>query len=334
MSLLLVGCSETSATGEPDSAGTTSDSLSSDGSGDAGCTVGEVIQRDCNTCLCTNGSFVCTELDCRDPGDLEACLAGCPIGCPAPTLQPCANDGERYCNACVIGCNGLHVVPKADLCDGTSCWQGETFDSGCNTCTCSADGLSYTCTDRDCAAVAECKAACGDGCPAQEFQLCGTDDLLYCGACDMACLGISAAPDRSRCGFCDLPAGDPAAVAFSLHNVASDCIFDPYGSDVVGSVSDETSYYGIFKCFGDSGSGINWGTSRLVGVKADEHADPSVTGVFAVDGEIVVYLATTPHCQGDAPRTKQLLLLLPKDNRLVKTVVCVAGVCPPGPPPP
>ncbi len=54
-----------------------------------------------------------------DLPDIEDCLAGCGVGCPAPEFQPCASDGNFYCNTCIIGCYGLDVL------DPVSCAPGE-----------------------------------------------------------------------------------------------------------------------------------------------------------------------------------------------------------------
>ena len=42
--------------------------------------------------------------------------ASCGEGCPAPDAQPCASDGNRYCNSCEITCRGLQVVSD-NVCD-------------------------------------------------------------------------------------------------------------------------------------------------------------------------------------------------------------------------
>ncbi len=53
-----------------------------------------------------NGGSIPVCLNDED-ADVDSCVADCPLGCPAPSSRPCASDGERYCNACVIECHGL-----------------------------------------------------------------------------------------------------------------------------------------------------------------------------------------------------------------------------------
>lgn len=46
---------------------------------------------------------------------------------------------------------------------------------------------------------APCIEACGVGCPAPEFQVCGDDGTLDCTECWMVCAGVGRAEDRSVC---------------------------------------------------------------------------------------------------------------------------------------
>jgi hypothetical protein len=46
----------------------------------------------------------------------EQCIEDCGDGCPAPEFQPCASDGQRYCNECVIACKELTVADDAATC--------------------------------------------------------------------------------------------------------------------------------------------------------------------------------------------------------------------------
>jgi hypothetical protein len=47
----------------------------------------------------------------------QECLAECGEACPAPELQPCASNGQRYCNECVIACYGLSVASDSSTCE-------------------------------------------------------------------------------------------------------------------------------------------------------------------------------------------------------------------------
>ena len=50
---------------------------------------------------------------CESEDSEPSCIEDCGDGCPAPQSQPCASDGQRYCNACVIQCKGLTVVEES-----------------------------------------------------------------------------------------------------------------------------------------------------------------------------------------------------------------------------
>jgi hypothetical protein len=55
--------------------------------------------------------------DDSDADALDACLMACGVGCPAPEFQPCASDGARYCNTCIIACYGLTEAAPS-VCEG------------------------------------------------------------------------------------------------------------------------------------------------------------------------------------------------------------------------
>jgi hypothetical protein len=48
--------------------------------------------------------------------DVEQCLAECPLGCPAPEYQICGEDGNLYCNECVMNCQGVEVAEDPSIC--------------------------------------------------------------------------------------------------------------------------------------------------------------------------------------------------------------------------
>ena len=121
---------------------------------------------DCANVLC-DVDELCSEGTCSTPSDEEACLSECGAGCPAPEFQPCASDGRTYCNECTITCKGLTVADDASTCSQ----QAEE----------------------------ECIAACGDGCPAPEFQICASDGERYCNDCVVGCKGLTTAEDASSC---------------------------------------------------------------------------------------------------------------------------------------
>jgi hypothetical protein len=50
-------------------------------------------------------------------GDVEDCLFGCGVGCPAPEFQICGADGQLYCNSCYMGCLGIAPASQRSVCD-------------------------------------------------------------------------------------------------------------------------------------------------------------------------------------------------------------------------
>jgi hypothetical protein len=87
--------------------------------------VGETFKRDCNTCTCTVGGAVCTEMACL-AGDGGADVSPSPVDAgPAP-------DGLVVCTY-----NGTTLLP------------GESVFDGCNTCSCGESGV-LMCTARAC----------------------------------------------------------------------------------------------------------------------------------------------------------------------------------------
>ncbi len=121
---------------------------------------------ECVNVLCDLDSL-CRGGSCAVPQTEETCLDACGDGCPAPGEQPCASDGQNYCNTCTIECKGLTVAEDASTCDQ----QTEQ----------------------------ECLDACGDGCPALEFQPCASDGELYCNGCTIECKGLTVEADSSTC---------------------------------------------------------------------------------------------------------------------------------------
>eukprot|EP01060_Flectonema_neradi_P037236 TRINITY_DN743_c1_g1_i1.p1 TRINITY_DN743_c1_g1~~TRINITY_DN743_c1_g1_i1.p1 ORF type:complete len:542 (+),score=81.02 TRINITY_DN743_c1_g1_i1:34-1659(+) len=140
------------------------------------CKDGETKQMDCNTCLCRNGVFVCTEVDCPLPPvprptcqtlrcevdfvcvDSTNDAATC-VRVDRPTLPPtpapgltCGGLAAAQCPAgydCVLNCPAgtLHCEGTC-VKSGSTCTDGETKKVDCNSCTC-ISGV-FVCTDADC----------------------------------------------------------------------------------------------------------------------------------------------------------------------------------------
>ena len=97
--------------------------------------------------------------DAGTDGGIQACFDACGVGCPAPQYWVCGQSGDRYCNSCIAGCHSDPVV---------TCPQS---DAGV------ADGGQ----------LLACLTACGVGCPAPQYWVCGQSGERYCNSCIAAC---------------------------------------------------------------------------------------------------------------------------------------------------
>jgi hypothetical protein len=75
-------------------------------------------KRYCNECVigCRDLQVADDATSCETETE-EQCIESCGEGCVAPEFQPCASDGNTYCNECVIECKGL-TVEGAETCGG------------------------------------------------------------------------------------------------------------------------------------------------------------------------------------------------------------------------
>jgi len=182
---------------------------------------GENGQKYCNECVmaCYQVSLAEDPATCEDTS-LEDCLFACPIGCPSPEYWPCASDGQKYCNECIMGCYGVEPASDPAICEqsinpeeciancGIGCpapeyWlcasDGELY---CNECIMACYAVTLVEDKSFCekeVPVEECLTACGIVCPAPEYWLCGVDGQLYCNECIMACYEVEKAADPSSC---------------------------------------------------------------------------------------------------------------------------------------
>ncbi|XP_030052234.1 SCO-spondin [Microcaecilia unicolor] len=123
---------------------------------------GSKIQKNCNTCICVNGMWNCTEDACPEvaycPGDLVYAFGSC--------LRTCENlEGNMTCSSAVEGCvcpdgtvllNDRCVSPEECPChhNGKLYHPNETIEKDCNTCVCK--NHHWQCSDRHCSG--ECLA--------------------------------------------------------------------------------------------------------------------------------------------------------------------------------
>jgi hypothetical protein len=133
---------------------------------------GQSGQRYCNSCIasCHADPVVTCPTDAGtdagqngSDGGMQACFDACGVGCPAPAYWVCGSSGDRYCNSCIAGCYADPVV---------TCPQS---DAGV------ADGGQ----------LLSCLNACGVGCPAPEYWVCGQSGERYCNSCVATCYADS-----------------------------------------------------------------------------------------------------------------------------------------------
>lgn len=131
----------------------------------------------CNTCICDNGDWACTEIGC--PNECQE-ASGC-----EPFYDSCSCDwtcipADENPVTCARACPPDNTPPPACTCeDGqcsatadATCQEGETTDDGCNTCAC-LNG-QWACTLRF------CPDECQDGDTRQEdCNSCVCDDGVW-----------------------------------------------------------------------------------------------------------------------------------------------------------
>ncbi|XP_026476549.1 keratin-associated protein 5-8-like [Ctenocephalides felis] len=93
------------------------------------CKSGEVLKKDCNTCICNEDGtgYRCTELYCPKrckPGDIK----------------------EEDCNICICNEAGTEYSCSTLDCDDLVCKPCSTFKKECNDCQCNRFGTAAQCT--------------------------------------------------------------------------------------------------------------------------------------------------------------------------------------------
>jgi len=306
-------------------------------------------------CAMTSFSLGCGATDDDD----VSCLEACDDACPAPELQPCATNGERYCNTCVMACNGLEEAEDPSVCDDEDALQVclETCGAGCpapefqlcatngerycNTCTIACHGLEEAddpsvCDDED--ALQVCLESCGAGCPAPEFQPCATDGERYCNTCTMACYGLDEADDPSVCDAsvptCD-PRTDGDAIPFRAFVFPEDCIerLDVHESDAV--YDSAASFFEDHDCDGEPDLGVDFDTERLVRAVMMDNPAGAVIAVREVDEDVVIQITAPRYCGGAAPPNTSAYIVAESEFSTFVSNPCLSGICDDGgfPPP-
>ena len=148
------------------------------------CSVGDRMAAPdgCNSCSCTDGGWACTEMACPPPpgscaSDADCFVSGCSgqICASEDVATTCEWLDEYACYkapttscGCQDGFCGWARTPELDMCLNQACSPGDVKPAGdgCNTCSCSPNGV-WNCT----------KMACSM-CPAPLPSTTGCPDVL------------------------------------------------------------------------------------------------------------------------------------------------------------
>lgn len=275
------------------------------------CEEGETQERECQSCVCVDGAFQCTQND-------EQCIGECLVDCPEceqltdPGVSYVAN-AERcmvidyscdegfdgFSNECGCGCK-----PAEDM----TCVEGDTRTELCNECVCT-DG-AWQCDTQDCTDLETCLAACGDGCPEERYQVCSEEGDSYCNACEATCYEATLAPNREPCD-CPVPLEAPLAVR--LFEVPEGCVdTQPNGGEagVATSIFEAAAW---FLCEPGVTVDVEFGVEVLVRAVFPENPEPSVQGAFfnEATGDVQVVLTAPQYCGGPAPFTSVVYFYVP-----------------------
>ncbi|XP_069502497.1 SCO-spondin-like [Ambystoma mexicanum] len=118
---------------------------------------GSTIQKNCNSCVCSNGVWNCTDAGCPAtaycPGNLLYEYGACLRTCEHPEHNlTCSSDVEGcVCPEGTVLLNDFCVPPEECPChhNGRLYHPNETIEKDCNTCVCKS--RQWQCTDHRCA---------------------------------------------------------------------------------------------------------------------------------------------------------------------------------------
>ncbi len=180
--------------------------------------------------------------------------------------------------------------------------------------------------------VEDCMLGCGVGCPAPEFQICGTDGQLYCNSCYMGCLGIAPASQRSVCDPCGVY--DPAtAQPYRLWPTPDSCMmtFDSGTSFAVATT--EAELRAILPCMDPATAitGIDWSIEVVAQVTQSYNPALTVQGVFSTPSGVAVATRSPVYCGGAAPPTAAAFVIVGAGSIGLHQESCLDGECTGGP---
>ena len=180
--------------------------------------------------------------------------------------------------------------------------------------------------------VDDCLFGCGVGCPAPEFQICGTDGNLYCNSCYMGCLGIAPASQRSVCDPCGVY--DPAtAQPYRLWTTPDSCMmtFDSGTSFAVATT--EAELRAMLPCMDPATAitDIDWSIEVVAQVTQSDNPALTVQGVFSTPTGLAVATRSPVYCGGAAPPTAAAYVIVGAGSVGLHQESCLDGECSGGP---
>ncbi|NQW63552.1 MAG: hypothetical protein HQ461_12030 [Deltaproteobacteria bacterium] len=180
--------------------------------------------------------------------------------------------------------------------------------------------------------VEACLFGCGVGCPAPEFQICGTDGNLYCNSCYMGCLGIAPASQRSVCDPCGVY--DAAtALPYRLWLTPDSCMMSFDSGTSFSVATTEAELRAMLPCMDPATAitGIDWSIEVVAQVTQAYNPALTVQGVFSTPTGVAVATRSPVYCGGAAPPTSAAFFIVAAGSVGLHQESCLDGECSGGP---
>jgi hypothetical protein len=180
--------------------------------------------------------------------------------------------------------------------------------------------------------VDECLFGCGVGCPAPEFQICGSDGNLYCNSCYMGCLGIAPASQRSVCDPCGVY--DAAtALPYRLWPTPDSCMMSFDSGSSFSVATTEAELRAMLPCMDPATAitGIDWSIEVVAQVTQAYNPALTVQGVFSTPTGVAVATRSPIYCGGAAPPTAAAYVIVGAGSVGLHQESCIDGECVGGP---
>ena len=180
--------------------------------------------------------------------------------------------------------------------------------------------------------VEDCLFGCGVGCPAPEFQICGTDGNLYCNSCYMGCLGIAPASQRSvcePCGVYDAATAQP----YRLWTTPDSCMMSFDSGTSFAVATTEAELRAMLPCMDPATAitDIDWSIEVVAQVTQSDNPALTVQGVFSTPSGVAVATRSPVYCGGAAPPTASAYVIVGAGSVGLHQESCLDGECSGGP---